>query len=515
MSFSENLHDCFEMVHQHSIQRRKGATEFIQLMEEKASIEETYAKGLEKLGNHQYFVTTQGTLSHAVLAMKNDCLNKAMQARILADNVIKDLSEPLKELLKNQAKTLSKTHTEGKKSEKERQGLLEKYEKFKTRYFKACKECEAILSQLELPQPAQKREKMMQRLIQLKQEIDESLKGYKESVTIHNEYKNKYSDFMSKILEVYQKQEEQRLEMMKDSLRKLVVYETSYLRNLQYDIDNLARAMESINIKSDIKQFVDENSSPNEKNSMLVFEPYEGEHECFKNLGTEPPIVKVPPIPVQTKLLEISNQSSIEEILKVEVDLLVNKAWDNNIITIGEYNYFSSVVKEIPGRKAFLWSLNNKRGQGSFGLSEVGYEGIGKLFGYVLTMCDVSHDIQSLRSCIILLQTFHLINQPKKTLQDYALSHPIWSKLEYWESIIQISISEEIKTHDLYIQDNEDKKDKDNRLKNIVFCQLGTYAFIIESFGIDTKYISEMISKYACRYELSTEDMETLMVTFI
>jgi hypothetical protein len=45
---------------------------------------------------------------------------------------------------------------------------------------------------------------------------------------------------MMKILEVYQKQEEQRLESIKDMLRKLVVYQTSFLRNLQYDVDNLA-----------------------------------------------------------------------------------------------------------------------------------------------------------------------------------------------------------------------------------------------------------------------------------
>ena len=423
MSFSENLHDCFDMVHQHSIQRRKGATEFIQLMEEKALLEETYAKGLEKLGKNQFFVTAQGTLSHAILAMKNDSLNKAMQARILAENILADLAEPIQELLKNQAKILLKTHTEGKKSEKERQGLIDKHDRFKSRYMKACKEYELFTFQLETPQIVPRREKILQRLVQVKQEIDESLKGYKESIIQHNDYKDKYTDFMSKILEVYQKQEEQRLELMKDCLRKLVVYETSYLRNLQYDIDNLARAMESINIKSDIKQFVDENSSPNPKNVKLVFESYQGVHDSFKNLGTEAPVVQIPPATIQSKFSELLNQSSIEEILKTEVDMIINKCWETIKITPGEFQYFVSVVKEVPGRKAFLWCAGNKRIQNNFILSVTGFEDLGKLFNFMISECDSSHDIPALRNCIALLQTFHVDNENKTTLQELTLNN--------------------------------------------------------------------------------------------
>ena len=88
-------------------------------------------------------------------------------------------------------------------------------------------------------------------------------------------------------------------------------------------------------------------------------------------------------------------------------------------------------------------------------------------------------------------------------------------KLEYWELIIQLAINEEIKTYEHYAQEEETKADKEKRIKNIVFCQLGSYAFIIEGFGVDAKYVAEMISKYACRYNLSTEDMETLMVKII
>ena len=512
MSFSENLHDCFDMVHQHSVQRRKGATEFIQLMEEKAAVEEAYAKGLEKIGNNQYFVTNQGTLSHAILAMKNDALNKAMQAKILADNILKDLVEPLKDLLRNQAKTLQKTHTEGKKSEKERLTLLEKHERYKIRYTRACKEYEALTFQMETPQIALRREKLMQKMVQNKQEIDESLRGYQDSIAQHNTFKDKFTDFMSKILEVYQRQEEQRLEMMKNCLQKLVVYETSYLRNLQYDIDNLARAMESINIKSDIKQFVDENASPNPINSKLEFQPYEGLHDSFKNLGQEAPVIKMPPAPMQVKFSEITNPAAISEMLKAEVDLIVNKAWEGVEISLGEFQYFASVIKEVPGRKTFLWCVNNKKTQNSFALTEIGFANLVKFFAYVLAECDTYRDFVALKGCVTLMHVFYKDSESKTTVQEALLANPVWKKLEYWESMIYSAISEEIGTQQHYAIEEETKEDKERRAKNIIFCQLGSYAFIMTGFGIDLNIISEIISKHACRYDLSTEDMETLNV---
>ena len=512
MSFSENLHDCFEMVHQHSVQRRKGATEFIQLMEEKAAVEETYAKGLEKIGNNQFFVTTQGTLSHAILAMKNDALNQAMQAKILADNILKDLVEPLKELLRNQAKTLQKTHTEGKKSEKERLALVEKYDRHKTRYLRACKECEAITVQLETPQIVIRREKLIQKMVHNKQEIDENLRGYQDTVVKHNTFKDKFTDFMSKILEVYQRQEEQRLEMMKICLQKLVVYETSYLRNLQYDIDNLARAMESINIKSDIKQFVDEHTSPNPINSKLEFHPYEGSHESFKNLGHEAPVIKMPVAPMQVKFSEITNPAVISEMLNAEVDLIVNKAWEGVEISLGEFQFFASVIKEGPGRKAFLWCVNNKKTQNLLTLTEGGFANLVKFFAYVLAECATCHDFVALKGCVTLMHAFYKDSEAKTTVQEALLANPIWNKLEYWESMISIAIAEEISTQHQYVTEEETKEDKERRAKNIIFCQLGSYAFIMTGFGIDLNIISEIISKYASRYDLSAEDMETLNV---
>jgi hypothetical protein len=513
MSFAENLHDRFELVHSHSISRRKGVSDLISFLEEKAAIEDSYAKGLERVVKSPYLITNQGTLAHAILALKNDSLNKAMQARTLSENILKDLANPLKDLLSNQLKTLSKTHPEGKKSENKRQELVERLERFKARYMKACKESETLTVQLETPQPSSRRDKMMQRVIILKQDIEENLKGYKDALAQHNEYKEKFTDFMSKILEVYQKQEEQRLETMKDCLRKLVIYETSYLRNLQYDIDNLAKAIESVNCRSDIQQFIDENSSSSTKNLKFEFESYSGTHETFKNIGSEPPSVKIPMNSSLSAITSISNKTSAEEIIKSELSFIVSKVLNaESSASAEDLTKFSILAKDSLARRGFASILNDFKSKPL--LQEQAFHQMVGFINIVLTEADFSNDVPVFKMISNVVRCYKMENG-EMTVLDVVKNHGIWKKLDMWDHAVLFSINEDIKWHEQFREEAEGREDKEKRLKNLVFCQLGTYATLIPAFGVDVKYVAELISKYSCRFELAPQDTETLLVFII
>ena len=98
-------------------------------------------------------------------------------------------------------------------------------------------------------------------------------------------------------MNVYEIQEKDRLESIKDCLRKLVVYDTSYIRNVQYDLDTLAHYMESINPNSDLKLIIDESIGEGEY-PIIEFESYNGEHPRYNSfIGT---FVSIP-IPLQEK----------------------------------------------------------------------------------------------------------------------------------------------------------------------------------------------------------------------
>ena len=198
MSFAADLSNKFELVDRHAVEKRRGVEEFIQLLRERALHEEAYAKGLERIGNHPFFVATQGTLAHAVSAMKNDSLNKAMQAKMLAENVNNDLIESLRGLVKAQTQAIKKSSTEGKRLTKDLDQLRDKHNKAYARYWKACKDSEDLTLVLEAQRdmPADKRTKAISKLVLLKKEVDDSVKQYQNSIEAYNAFRRHYDELM-------------------------------------------------------------------------------------------------------------------------------------------------------------------------------------------------------------------------------------------------------------------------------------------------------------------------------
>jgi len=288
LTFSEHLYGSFELVDDYATQRRIASEEFMRILKERASIEEAYGKGMHRLSEHSFHQFYSPTLTQALSSLKNYSRNKTEQSKSLVENITHDLLDPFKDLLKSQSVSMKKSQSEAKKLEKTKRMLLDKCEKAKDRYWKACNEYEQLTLAVE-SYGGQAPPKLIQKHSQSHKEVEVATKAYQECVADHNIHQKRYDELMPKILEVYQQHEEQRLHYMKNALRKLIVYETSYLRSLQYDIDSLAYSMESVNVNSDIQQFISDHEKPKPEKTFISFEPYTGTHQAFQNLGQEPP----------------------------------------------------------------------------------------------------------------------------------------------------------------------------------------------------------------------------------
>jgi hypothetical protein len=151
---------------------------------------------------------------------------------------------------------------------------------------------------------------------------------------------------------------------MKDSLRKVVVYETAHLRNVQYDLEALSRAVESVSPKVDLLQFIDTHAAAKVKCSQhpsdpYVFEPYRGTHPAFKNLGSSTPISTVPHAP-DANLGAYSHEAWTKE-----MEGIIERAWDGEEFTTRAYMTFNLMAKEPLGRKVFTEILERRRAEGS------------------------------------------------------------------------------------------------------------------------------------------------------
>lgn len=367
MSFAVDLWGNFEFVNSHSLERRKGAEEMMYFYKELAACEEAYAKGLERIGSHPYLVTTQGTLAHAVVALKQDCLKRALHSKHLAESITKTLVETLREMLKVQAASIKKFSSEGKSLEKQFSNCTSQLEKSRLRYMKACSDTEQVTYLLESGMTADKRTKLLNRLVASKKELTESIASYQANIEGSNAFKERYDGMMvnatqAKVLEAYQRQEETRLEAMKESLRKYVVSEMSCLRSVLYDLEALSRAAESVNAKVDLMQFIDTHGakkviSSQQPSGPFLFEPYIGTHPAFKNLGSSTPISTIPHAPDAN----LSHQS--HESWAKEMEDLIEKTCIGEEFTTRGYMTFNLMAKELLGRQVFCESLERRRAE--------------------------------------------------------------------------------------------------------------------------------------------------------
>jgi hypothetical protein len=79
-----------------------------------------------------------------------------------------------------------------------------------------------------------------------------------------------------------------------------------------------------------------------------------------------------------------------------------------------------------------------------------------------------------------------------------------------WERVIELSICEEL-TNYMRLGIDVNRVEEEDRLKTVVFNQLGQFAHLLQEFGVDKGLTGEVISKYGCRYDLQQEDLDTLM----
>ena len=84
------------------------------------------------------------------------------------------------------------------------------------------------------------RNKLENRFQNTLKEAKESERNYISCINLANSLRENYIENMKKTMNEFQKLEENLGEILKDSLRKYIVYQVAYTRNIQYDIERKA-----------------------------------------------------------------------------------------------------------------------------------------------------------------------------------------------------------------------------------------------------------------------------------
>lgn len=502
MSFVDNLYNCFTTVYKNAGKSKRSVEDIVRFFRLRVEVEEDHMKGLEKLANFNLMIQ-EGTILNAVNALKNDCYSRAFQAKTFIESINTDIITLLSNIQKSQSDAIRPYYMEAQRIQRIKDGHFSEIQNCKKKYWKSCQECEKITNSLEEVLNQKEREKLLSKLATEKHNLDENLMNYQDSVESYKKFKTGVKDAMTPVMNVYELQEKERLESIKDSLRKLVVYDTSYIRNIQYDLDTLAHYMESINPYSDIKLMIDESQSEIGEYPDMEFESYNGEHPAFKNFSST--LITIP-VPLQEKWAEVPILGSIGEMYQKNLEIIAVKVFKGKDLNSQDFQQFNTLVKDSIGRKAWLNVISTK----SSILVGHGLEFLAELMISLLNECERVSDSEIVKQVLKYINAF--TDDSGETLLKFLKVHSIWGKLEIWEKIITLHIQEEIEAREVYkIFDSTEVQE--SVIKNIVFCQLGSIATHMSNFQVEKMYASEIISKHACKYNLTAEDMDTLIAT--
>ncbi|OMJ81642.1 hypothetical protein SteCoe_17859 [Stentor coeruleus] len=502
MSFVDNLYNCFTTVCKNAGKSKRSVEDIVRFFRLRVEVEEDHMRGLEKLANFSMMIQ-EGTILNAVNALKNDCYSRAFQAKTFIESINTDIITVLNNIQKSQSDAIRPYYMEAQKIQRIKDGYLDEIQNCKKKYWKSCQECEKITNALEEVLNQKEREKLLSKLAIEKHNLDENLMNYQDSVESYKKFKAGVKDAMTPVMNVYELQEKERLESIKDSLRKLVVYDTSYIRNIQYDLDTLAHYMESINPYSDIKLMIDESQSEFGEYPDIDFESYNGEHPAFKNFSST--LITIP-VPLQEKWAEVPILGSIREMYESNLEITAVKVFKGKDLNSQDFQQFNTLVKDSIGRKAWLNVLSTKPSK----LIGRGLEFLAELMISLLNECERVSDADIVKQVLKYINTF--TDDSGETLLKFLKVHSIWGKLEIWEKVITQHIQEEIEAREVYkIFDSIEVQE--SVIKNIVFCQLGSIASHMCNFQVEKMYAGEILSKHACKYNLSAEDIDTLMAT--
>jgi hypothetical protein len=243
--------------------RKKYIEEFIMNIQERADLEDAYARGIQKISNNFSILMEKGSITNPVSAIKSYHAIKAEQAKTLADYLRSDVLQPLRDTLRLRTAESKTVLGDTKRTDITLKQILSKLEQSKSRVIKVSKDIDDATSLKDYLETIQSKDSALEerkqknatRLQNLSQDKDESEKQVKLVVEEFNGFKDTFTNQCNQLREFFKEFDSERLNGIKDAIMKSVVYEISFIRNLQYDLDKLVPKMSEVQFEKDIAEF--------------------------------------------------------------------------------------------------------------------------------------------------------------------------------------------------------------------------------------------------------------------
>ena len=536
MSYSVDLWNSFDSIGNLLLSNLKGIKNLYEIFNSLYISLESFSSSLKDIYNdYNYEISVHKSLYESALFFKEDFLNCYNYIIDLMLGLKKEIMNPLENI---RIKILNKylKYKEGLNAlEEEYEEYINNVNESKNEFYKGVMDLEDFKINYEYQKKncnlngyKKEEEEKINELLKI---AKENQKKYVVSINRINQIQNDYIEQKKNYLNNMQYMEEQLGLYIKDSLRKFILFKISFLRNMQYDVENISKKFDEIDINKDIKDFIAQNSTNDLIPFKYEFVPYNTNYKKYKNKNISNTIIK--------EVFDFINTIFNNDTAIINYIVPMNKNKNSiNAKDIAEYifrinnnkyqdkdNYYKKKIEEFfrdkKKRKNLLQEMNNLRIKGDIFINEFNFDNIAlnlKLcIKYILEEYkkEEEMDYESINLIFIISTNLYKMgeygNKPRIFLQEKMTDIQIFSEFEFWKLIIRYFIVNEMhlnKNFNLF-ESNENKNIENQKLiKN----QINKFIYHMKAFKVKNKIINEIILFFKDYYNLENKNIEELLI---
>ena len=541
MHYSVELLNNYNKVYQQFNSHIQGLNDLISMFSERYKSKRNLAETLKNLSESKNTITSFESLTEGILGFKGDMYNQFNYLSELLVGMRDEIIKPLSSAYQNFSKKIERNYSETLSINEEYQASIEEMEIYKNKFHSSVYSAEQSklkaeyyrrkINSLKDINSQQNKENKANFLNNLKKEENKANNYLQEAKGNERKYisliyntnllQDEYIEVKKKNLYEIQELEEELGETIKDSLRKFIIFQVAYLRNMQYDVDKKAKLLEGINIKNDIQKFINKNKKNTISLKKFEYSPYISKLN-IQETGRDNNKQNIPPEinkEVNNFISNVFPSNRFNEIKflktkeKVDVEQIIQKIYREEKLNFVDTQEITKLIIKKRTRRLLLNELNNYKNKNEYSiLNDSSYDIINDIFRECLNLVKQDKDYETAKLVINLSNfIFRLINDEtneKICLINDLKSEKILKNYEFWNELIKYEIIEEIYNQKMTNLIN--KKEEKINTNEIVLNKLNIYLNNMIKFCCRPNYMRQILEEFKDYYNLDEVIMKEL-----
>ena len=548
MHYSIELWSNYNKVYQQLNTNIQGLNYLIGMFTERYKTNQNLASTLIKLSESKNNITTFESLLEGIFGFKGDMGNQYNYLSEFLVGLRDEIIKPLSANYQTFSKKLNQNFTETLAIHKAYQSSVNQLElsknqfhssvyaaeqcKLKAEYYK--KKMNTINSKDNIKElkdnyaNALKQEEM--KAMNLLKEAKENERMYISLINNTNRLQEEYIEIKKRNLNEIQNLEEELGEYIKDSLRKFIIFQVAYLRNMQYDVDKKAKILEGINIRDDIQKFIKDNRTNNIPPTKFEYIPYIsklGKKDEKKEIVNISPDICKEVNNFISKVFPIGRTEEVKLLkskMKVDIEEIVQKIYNEEKLNFEDTKDITKIIMDKRARRFLLNEINNyiKKDKNNCLLNDNAYDIIVDIFKESLKLVRQDKDYETPKIIINLSSLLYKNSNDDDKEQIFIISNLKHEKtiksFDFWKEVINYNIIEDIHNQKINtILKKEENKEKEKqkeeyikKINEIVLNKLKIYSDIMMNFYCRANCVRQVVQEFKEFYILEDKDLEEI-----